>query len=159
MPVRKRVDRRRQELPDSAWDWLHGEDYTEWSFFLDDAELAEMWGKHGAEVQAEHVRQYPGTRPKRWWNYDAPRISAPGAFWDCKLAEPRRQVGGSGRPLPVAVPHSTFGILGLMTDVDADNLPVFESEATYLDRHGLLTAAERRRLKPEDFEPEMLDAG
>lgn len=38
--------------------------------------------------------------------------------------------------------------------LDENDPPIFESQATYLDRHGLLTDSERKRLKPEDFEPE-----
>ena len=34
--------------------------------------------------------------------------------------------------------------------------PRFESEAAYLRRHGLLTVAEQRRLRPRQFEPEVL---
>ena len=45
-----------------------------------------------------------------------------------------------------------------MADVDPEDPPVFESEATYLDRHGLLTAAERRRLRVADYEPVVIDA-
>lgn len=38
----------------------------------------------------------------------------------------------------------------------ADDPPTFESEAAYLERHGLLTAAERRRLPAGAFDPEVL---
>ena len=34
--------------------------------------------------------------------------------------------------------------------------PIFESQATYLDRHGLLLPEEKRRLRPKDFEPEAI---
>ena len=36
---------------------------------------------------------------------------------------------------------------------DPNDPPQFESEAAYLDRHGLLLPSERRRLSREDFEP------
>ena len=39
----------------------------------------------------------------------------------------------------------------------ADDPPRFEAQAAYLERHGLLTAAERRRLPADAFEPECLD--
>jgi hypothetical protein len=39
---------------------------------------------------------------------------------------------------------------------DPHDPPRFESEAAYLDRYGLLTAAERSRLGPEAFKPEPL---
>ncbi len=38
--------------------------------------------------------------------------------------------------------------------VDPDNRPRFEAQATFLDRHGLLKADERRRLPPDAFDPE-----
>ena len=38
--------------------------------------------------------------------------------------------------------------------VDPANPPLFESQATFLDRHDMLVKGERARLKPEDFAPE-----
>jgi hypothetical protein len=38
--------------------------------------------------------------------------------------------------------------------IDPDDRPQFESQVTYLARHGLLCADERRRLTRADFEPE-----
>ena len=35
--------------------------------------------------------------------------------------------------------------------------PQFESQATYLDRHGLLTPAERTGLSESDFAPERVN--
>jgi hypothetical protein len=40
--------------------------------------------------------------------------------------------------------------------IDPADPPTFESEASYLDRHGLLSAAERKRLTAADFEPEAI---
>jgi hypothetical protein len=37
-----------------------------------------------------------------------------------------------------------------------DYPPVYESQAAYLDRHGLPLPGERLRLKPKDFEPEVI---
>lgn len=37
--------------------------------------------------------------------------------------------------------------------VDPNDPPTFESEASYLDRNRLLTPGEKKKLKPEDFEP------
>jgi hypothetical protein len=39
----------------------------------------------------------------------------------------------------------------------ADDPPTFEAQATYLDRHDVLTPSERRVLTPRDFEPEPLE--
>lgn len=40
--------------------------------------------------------------------------------------------------------------------IDPRNPPRFESQADYLERHGLLTRGERARLTPADFEPEVV---
>jgi hypothetical protein len=42
--------------------------------------------------------------------------------------------------------------------IDPNDPPVFESEATYLDRHGLLSAEEKKHLAkhPELLEPEVV---
>ena len=151
MPVRKRKDKRRTDLPDGAVTWLHGEQ-SEWPYFVDPSDRADCWHQYGVEIVAEHIARHPGTRPTRWWEYDAPKLSDPGKFWDGQLPEHRRQLGGSGGQWPSCVPHSWFGV-PYLADVDPNDPPIFESEASYLDRHGLLTAAERRRLRPADFEP------
>jgi hypothetical protein len=38
--------------------------------------------------------------------------------------------------------------------IDPKDPPVYEAQATYLERHGLLFPGERRRLRKADFEPE-----
>jgi hypothetical protein len=43
--------------------------------------------------------------------------------------------------------------------IDPANPPLYESEATFLDRNGMLVKGERARLKPEDFAPESVDVG
>jgi hypothetical protein len=40
--------------------------------------------------------------------------------------------------------------------IDPEDPPTFESQSSYLDRHGLLSAAERKRLTDVDFEPEAI---
>ena len=40
--------------------------------------------------------------------------------------------------------------------IDPNNPPTYESEASYLDRHGLFLPGEKKRLKKADFEPETL---
>lgn len=42
---------------------------------------------------------------------------------------------------------------------DPADPPRFESEATYLERHGLLAPGERERLTEADFQPEVLQCG
>lgn len=40
--------------------------------------------------------------------------------------------------------------------IDANNPPRYESQASYLTRHSLLLPAEKSRLRPADFEPELI---
>jgi hypothetical protein len=40
--------------------------------------------------------------------------------------------------------------------IDSNDPPIFESEASYLDRHGLFLPGEKKRLKKSDFEPETM---
>jgi hypothetical protein len=41
--------------------------------------------------------------------------------------------------------------------IDSDDPPVYESEASYLDRLGLFLPGEKKRLKKADFEPDTLE--
>ena len=71
------------------------------------------------------------------------------------MPEPRLRLGGIGTPQHEAlnvVPVFSFGI-SAMVDVDENDPPTFEAQATYLERHGLLLPGERKRLKKADFEP------
>jgi hypothetical protein len=66
-------------------------------------ELAALWADHADRIVAEHVADYPCSRPRRRWEYSAPS------------------------PIGEA-----------------------ESEAAYLDRHGLFLPGERKRLDMAD---------
>lgn len=54
-----------------------------------------------------------------------------------------------GKIIPTNYKEGNFAGKG----VDPDDPPTFESQAAYLERHGLLTEAEKKRLKPSDFKP------
>lgn len=102
------------------------------------------WEEVRAELLPDWIRERPCTRPYAWWDEDE------------EAKEPRRQVGG-GECIPHTRPdYMAHGIPipGHWTG-DADNLPVFESQAAYLQRHNLLTATEKRWLAnhPEALEP------
>ena len=120
----------------------------------------ELWVQYRAELLASFVAEQPGHRPSCWWTFEAPR-QPPGRFagwyYDGKLPEPRLQLGGSGRTSWDAGyatgPCYLRGVPRVMVDIDDDDPPLFEAEATYLRRHGLLLPGEARRLKPTDFEP------
>jgi hypothetical protein len=175
MPVRRRIDKRRTDVTDAHEAWLHGDDKEAGLIpYAPDDELAALWDAHSERIVAEHVATYPGTRPHRWWQYDAP--------------EPRRRLGGIGTPASdvlSCVPTFRYGLpwiwierwqvmyySGLAVDIhgapigdryprsfagvaiDPNDRPRFESQAAYLKRHGLFLAGEERRLKKSDFEPE-----
>jgi hypothetical protein len=178
MPVRRRTDKRREEVTDQHEEWLHGNDKA--SGFIQFAphdELAALWNAHSERLVAEHVTLHPGTRPDRWWQYEAP--------------EPRQRLGGTGTPASEVlayVPVYSYGLpavwisqwqvnyyTGIAVDVhgnpigdpypsnsfkgvaiNPDDPPTFESQATYLKRHGLFLAGEERRLKKADWETEAL---
>jgi hypothetical protein len=147
----------RPQLPMAAYRWLLAGQRSAW-FFLTlttdpDAQLA-FWRAHEDEVVQHHIKRHPGTRPRLWWRYSAP--------------QPRRRVGGLGTPLHECsntVLHLEYGVpadwrvrgrndyLGEGVPLSSEHPPLYESEARYLRRLGLLLPEERRRLRPRDFEP------
>lgn len=143
MTIRPR-HRRRIQPPPEVEGWLRGNDTrADWQYFED---LAAVWREHAGRILAEHVKEAPGTRPARWWTYDAP--------------EPRKRLGGIGTMLSectAQLPVLEFGIELYWRDVDPNDPPGFESEAAYLARLGLLLPGERDRLGPDAFEVEIVE--
>jgi hypothetical protein len=113
---------------------------------------------------------------------ECPRITAAdiqrhgwtGCYYTKDIPDLRRRLGGIGDPAYLhysLVPDFDCGVPDRFVtaeDVewhreegeefsgipfDADDPPVYESQASYLDRHKLLTPAERRRLRAQDFKP------
>ena len=160
-------------------DWEGCDPFVEFFVFPTRATQRTVWQTHRDELLPGWVSKSPGTRPWAWWEFDAPRCpSLPGCESDDfslrerMLPEPRCRCGGIGQPeyevlnsapsLPFAVP-ATFldswwvdeeGVNGIA--FDPNNPPQFESQATYLTRHGLLATGEARRLRAVDFEPEIV---
>jgi hypothetical protein len=113
-------------------------------------------------VLGDWISDRPGTRPRGWWAFDAP--------------EQRRRLGGVGEPICEFAGWFDFGPSGLPEGaewpadaalvhyygrgrvIDPLDPPLYEAQATFLKRHGLLTAAEERRLCAADFAPEALRA-
>lgn len=81
------------------------------------------WQASRDGLLAEYVRTNPLSRPRAWWDYDAP--------------EPRRVV--SGPPLPEGVVLSC-GVPRCHAPGDPER--EYETEAAYLRRLGLLLASE-----------------
>jgi hypothetical protein len=117
MPVRRRTDKRREAVTDEHEEWLNGNDKESGFFqFAPHEDLLAFWRTHSERVVAEHVTNYPGTRPTRWWEYDAPRQPVgtyPGCYYDGKLPEPRQRLGGIGTPASevlACVPTYSYGL-------------------------------------------------
>lgn len=151
MPRPRRLARRRvaNGLPPAAWRYLcdlleegdeADEGYIGFRFFSAPVPVEAAWRLYGAQATAEYAQRHPGRRPALWW-----RHSAPGA----PHAE-RRQVGGKGKPCGGIL---VYGV-SYFIEIDPSGLPLFESQAAYLRRLGLLLPGEARRLKPADYEPE-----
>jgi hypothetical protein len=137
-----------------------------------------FWDDHKAKILVDWIRTRPGTRPDRFWRFDAP--------------EPHRQrIGGIGDPAfehLAYVPSYKNGIPDIwITEfdtryyngqavtvngdpiecqwkpgevagkaIDPANPPTFESEAAFLRCHNLLEPGEEKRLRPADYEPEII---
>ena len=145
IPVRER----REILPPEGEEWLRGGNGGAWKYFNP---LAEVWAAHRDRIVIEHVRDYPGSRPRHWWTYDSPE---PG----------RKRLGGVGDRLCLCSAYAENYEFGLPSEgwrrvgdgfsrgvpIDFNNLPKFESQAAYLRRLGLFLPGERERLKPAHF--------
>ena len=163
MPRKLRVNKAKEQMSDMQWDYLCGRPLPKHSFeafairidFKGNNEA--LWNLHRAVILSEHIKTAPGTRPSLFWKYDAPRIPVgtfPGCFYDGKLPEPRKQLGGIGVPdyeVKCTKPSFSYGIADIWAGIDEDDLPLFESQAAYLKRNGFLLPGEERR---SDFEPD-----
>lgn len=134
--------------------------------------LMELWEAHREALLAEWISENPCTRPHFWWKHDAPAELVPGCDGSEFFAHQahRRRIGGTGTPayeVLALVPCFVCGLPESWLDewpgnpgrgelVDPADPPTFESQAVYLDRHGLLTTDEKRHLKkhPELLKPE-----
>lgn len=126
----------------------------------DKKKLKAAWEGARERLLTEWVKQSPGTRPHGWWLFDAPRDpeAMKGTAWEGTLPIPRRRIGGKGTAMsevfPGIIPRYERGIPSSWHTIDEEDPPEYESEAAYLERHGLLTETEKRRLKAAHFEPE-----
>ena len=136
--------------------WLRGQPHS--AFFQGSEEL---WLEYGEDIVAEHVAEFPGTRPALFWRYDA--------------KEPCQRLGGVGTPdfeSLCITPTFSFGLPTSFIDasdveyygpsfkgvaIDPDDPPKYESQATYLDRHALFLPGEKKRLKKADWEADEIE--
>jgi hypothetical protein len=133
----------------------------------------QFWLEIEPAAMAQWIARYPGHRPPAFWWWrsgDEPlrqRLGGCGETWVTGRHpfSPGRPVGISRRSDAMSLVTPELPAYGATwrglpiagwTNIDPDNLPIFESEASYLDRCGLLLPAERRRLAGADFEPVVL---
>ncbi|MBW1696066.1 MAG: hypothetical protein JRH18_08955 [Deltaproteobacteria bacterium] len=139
-----------------------------------DKKLRELWNRLRDKVLPDFIRRNPGKRPFCFHRYDAPLEPVNSLIKGFKMAH-RKRLGGAGQAKWEVLsyrPRFAFGLplvkdfvereqaefwksrFGLdMVPINPDDPPLFESEAAYLDRHGLLMVAEKRKLTEADFEP------
>jgi hypothetical protein len=182
MPVRRRHDRRRIEIPPEVIDYFleresdpPRESALEWCLEYDndialDALPSTYWSPAEEEVLEEWIETRPGTRPLCWWRWSAPRQPVgtyPGLYFDGQLCQPRLRLGGTGtlssdviamvprfeRGLPLDWLHDRYCEHHACAPFDPEDPPIFESEAAYLDRLGLLLPGEKQRIKLAAFKP------
>lgn len=119
----------------------------------------ELWQSCSDEILEEYTAEFPGSRPSFWWLFSAPRCAD-----DVERFEPRLRLNPDGTPHKDQYPgdYKEHG----RPDIDRDEYGIaiesagpfiYESEASYLDRHGLLSKDEKYWLEPEDYEPETVD--
>jgi hypothetical protein len=117
----------------------HLDDYAGVKFFTAESERKAAWHRHSGEILTAWVAVYPGSRPWGWWRYDAPgpRTCVEGVdYMDTNLPESISWRANFGRPTcPLDRPAGA-----------ATTRIVFESEAAFLNRHGLLLPGEAMRL-------------
>ena len=136
MARRKRIARgQRVKVTAAEWEWLTGEMQSDANPF----ERLKLYavGLDRRPAPIERVRAIWGEwrdRALRAWTDRNPG-TRPTAWW---LFE---------------APLTAFQVLGESTDTSGLPVAIVESEAAWLDRHGLLTAGERKRLTEEAWEP------
>ncbi|GEM_PF-6028639 len=169
MPRKPRPVRasRPEVTSEELWRWFveETEDEPFEVMFRSDDEMRAIALAVMPDVLAYYSRLHPGRRPRLWWRFCAPQADLfawlfPAAAERPQFAQPRKRVGGRGVPAWerfAYVPAFDYGVPAHWADSDPDDPPRFESQASYLRRHELLSPAESRRLTPADFEPEIVE--
>lgn len=131
----------------SLWCLRHGMP----GFFDDDTHPKELWEKYRDEFLPAFIADHPGFRPLPWWAWDSPRQPDHGSkvWWERKLPEPRKRIGGKGELHRAYVPAYQYGIPTHWDSktLDSNDPLIFESQSAYLLRHNLLTANEKTYLE------------
>jgi hypothetical protein len=115
--------------------------YREGKLHISSAE--EAWEELRDELLPRFVLEHPGTRPWAWWRFDAP--------------EPTRQLFGGYDAFLKSIPPLLIDEIldwgtGWYVSVGINEMadpPVVETQAGFLERHGLLTEPELDALGPD----------
>jgi hypothetical protein len=156
------------EIAEGVWNYLCDIPYkdldseTKFAIILleagDGEALRELWDRARGEVLTGWTKDHAGTRPRTWFRFDAPRQllgTHAGCFYDGKLPQPRKQISGAGcdaSAISAYMPSYKSGLPTAWAGFEEGDPPVFESQAAYLRRHGLLTPHEVRVLTAADYE-------
>jgi hypothetical protein len=152
MPKRKLLVKKARCKPD-VWAFLNDQDLPSdgWTFDIfdlygDPEKEESLWRKYSEEILTEWIKKTPGTRPSLWWSYNAPKQPDTGSGWfyEGKLLELRRAENDEEL-------DETIWLYKGVPVINYSEEIFFESEASYLKRHGLLTNAEKKILTEKDF--------
>jgi hypothetical protein len=102
VPVKRRLNKRREEIPDVVRRLLSDEPITDsmevffTTYILTDEKRIEAWQALRDGIIADWVQKYPGARPSHWWRYDAPKEPVSVYGGHRHEAAQRRRLGGLG---------------------------------------------------------------
>lgn len=143
--------------------------------------LRAIWESNKNKIITDWIKKTPCTRPWAFWEFDVKeirrRIGGIGDLFhdwgdytphECYFGIPGAWVSAfdeayyNGKALDVfgkVIPSPFKDGDFQKTAYDPNDLPVFESEAAHLERHGFLTTTEKTYLKkyPELMEPEKIE--
>lgn len=180
--IRRSTRRPTPEVSEAVLQYLEdggpAADFETFRLAADEGKLRATWRRSRADLLARWATETPGRRPWAWWRFDAPgprqRLGgtgtprcevlavAPcvqfGVELDYVDAEDVELYNGRLRDVHGRLILPDFAHEPFVADAyDPGDPPAYESQAAFLKRHGLLTAAERRRLTARDFEPEQIE--
>ena len=98
--------------------------------------LRDKWETLKEGIMADWIDRHHCTRPFAWYEFES--------------TGPRLMIGGHGRTMTKKYaawkPYFNKGIPASWSEIEPDNPPLFESEAVFLQRNGLLSESEKRYL-------------
>ncbi len=146
MPRKRRHPKtRRAEISTEMMNHLSDRemDSKAWIFFQSDTDILAAWNVAHDEILTEWIATDPGTRPSAWWKYAAPRQplgTFEGGYYDGKLPEPRRRLGGTGTPSHEVLAQGPWYKFGLpVCWVSKREEDFYNGRARHVDGHRIGT--------------------